>query len=1321
MIEASSESLSLALLGHRQTESGYNKKNKEVVKYEDIILAELNSLTKPDFIGHGLGVRSVVVHADNQFIASGSNDSTIKIWSIKERKELCTLEGHTNLVSSVAVSADCKFIVSGSIDTTVKIWSIQDQREECTLKGHRGQVLSVAVSADCRLIVSGSDDCSLKLWSIQERRQEYTFVGHTLPVTSVAMSLDCKFVVSGSLDNKVKLWSIQDLNDVFTFTGHTSIVSSVTVSADNRFIVSGSGDKTIKVWNIAEQNEEWTFIGHTNTVSSVAVSPNCRFIVSGSSDNTIKIWSLQKKSEECTFLGHTSEVFSVAVSTDCRFIVSGSSDKLIKLWRIQHWREDYKFTGHTDEVSSVTVSPDERFIMSGSEDNTIKVWNLQDRDEEFSLTGHAGKVNSLAVSADGSFVVSGSSDKTIKIWDITERREVHTIATHKNEVCSVAMSVDNRFIISGSEDKKIKLWNIQEQKVECTFRGHKGSVLSVAVSADGRFIMTGSQDHTIKIWSIQDRKEESTLIGHKNSVLSVAVSADSRFIVSGSGDSTIKIWSIQERREEYTFIGHTSKVNSVTVSADCKFIVSGSEDKTIKIWNVQERRDEGTISVHTEGISSVAVGASGLFIVSGSSDKTISITNAQVQREESISRDRLDFNRSILTKDGKFILLKEGDCKVKILNAKTQKNENFSLKRHENLLKYIPKLFDLVNCSVVVTKDVLLVRSEFRVVCTAQIHNQDLQFSFDLSIICSGIILEHSRFINCVRSSSIDLTHMNPDIVTQYYGILRYTLSHYFCYSGDILKIKIIIECCNYAITADVFGKSPLYYAIVKKRQDCVDLLLEKIESMRYNYPRNYDDSVWGIRNDIPLLIKNSSRNLHQLLSGLLCSSSLIYSKVSEDLPILQLCLTQSCSIHDFPNGGIEDIPILLQYSKFPLIGENGCTHNAILLASIIHCKEATSLRSPIINYIVELQFNAVRYWVLVYTILLCLNIILLIALVGFRTFNAYLVIFFITVNTLLFFWEVIQLLTNFQGYLQDYWNYMDLLRNVLSMAWIGLGLSGYDSLHLTWCVALLSLLRGITVFRLFDGTRFYIELIFRSLNEIKYFFLMFAYSTFTFGCLLMISNDEIISFNSMWKESFDLNFGSYEDTSNGNFMPYIGYFGATIINVILMLNLLISILGDSYERFQLEQTIVDIKEKARISMELQSMMFWAKKKSPLKYIRLCNYVFQSEEDQDWEGRMRFMDNKIDKGIKDLIKSDKSIETLLEGKFSSVENKISDIQAPLVERVSDIRISLEGKIASVEGKIDYISTSVEGKIASLEDKMNGLSQKLEVILNIISK
>ena len=94
---------------------------------------------------------------------------------------------------------------------------------------------------------------------------------------------------------------------------------------------------------------------------------------------------------------------------------------------------------------------------------------------------------------------------------------------------------------------------------------------------------------------------------------------------------------------------------------------------------------------------------------------------------------------------------------------------------------------------------------------------------------------------------------------------------------------------------------------------------------------------------------------------------------------------------------------------------------------------------------------------------------------------------------------------------------------------------------------------------------------------------------------------------------------------------------------------------------------IVDIKEKARISMELQSMMFLTNKKSLLKCIRLCNSAFQDEE-QDWEGRIRFMDKKFDKGIKELIESNKVSEIKASESSTSIE-KIS-IKQPRYFRVN---------------------------------------------------
>ena len=46
-------------------------------------------------------------------------------------------------------------------------------------------------------------------------------------------------------------------------------------------------------------------------------------------------------------------------------------------------------------------------------------------------------------------------------------------------------------------------------------------------------------------------------------------------------------------------------------------------------------------------------------------------------------------------------------------------------------------------------------------------------------------------------------------------------------------------------------------------------------------------------------------------------------------------------------------------------------------------------------------------------------------------------------------------------------------------------------------------------------------------------------------------------------------------------------YFLATLISVIVMLNLLISVVGDYYDLFQMKKPKIDIKLKAKLLYEL--------------------------------------------------------------------------------------------------------------------------------------
>ncbi len=59
-----------------------------------------------------------------KYLASGSYDRTVKLWSVESQKEVSTLRGHVDYVWSVAFSPDGKYLASGSNNNTVKLWSV---------------------------------------------------------------------------------------------------------------------------------------------------------------------------------------------------------------------------------------------------------------------------------------------------------------------------------------------------------------------------------------------------------------------------------------------------------------------------------------------------------------------------------------------------------------------------------------------------------------------------------------------------------------------------------------------------------------------------------------------------------------------------------------------------------------------------------------------------------------------------------------------------------------------------------------------------------------------------------------------------------------------------------------------------------------------------------------------------------------------------------------------------------------------------------------------------------------------------------------------
>jgi WD40 repeat protein len=75
------------------------------------------------------------------------------------------------MITCVSFSMDGSWVLTGSRDTTIKLWSIKQGKLLNTYRGHTTELINAKISPNKDIIVSCSKDNDLVVWDAKSRSQ----------------------------------------------------------------------------------------------------------------------------------------------------------------------------------------------------------------------------------------------------------------------------------------------------------------------------------------------------------------------------------------------------------------------------------------------------------------------------------------------------------------------------------------------------------------------------------------------------------------------------------------------------------------------------------------------------------------------------------------------------------------------------------------------------------------------------------------------------------------------------------------------------------------------------------------------------------------------------------------------------------------------------------------------------------------------------------------------------------------------------------------------------------------------------------------------
>ena len=478
----------------------------------------------------------------NNLIPTTDESSSIITSNNDYRHKIHCLEYHRDTVLCVA---KCQFvnhnqklveyIFSGSQDSSIGVWSTDTFQLQGTLLGHCRSILNLYVINDTiinPLLLSTSRDNCICIWDIKTLSLLFRITG--LP--SLVYDVE---VLSFTRNGGYYLYGCCQDTNIFSLS--LSILPYLMKLQYEKLKIEHQHKKQMEAFRKKSKSKLQAKSSsksqvHENTHSSTTPSSSVGI---ASNLSVLEDCLLLNKPTILSPAGFKQEWIDNDDETESQEIKDKTSE-LVKICdessfntlepkpgcvtpsKIISAKMNFELPTETNEIREIITTDATVQFLSKSVDDIIDIYYdlLCDEDDDENNSESQHTIHQIFAGCHHGFIfrmskleneyklITAASDATIKIWDVlnergTQQLKLLSVLTgHSHSVIDLDL-IGNEYLITASRDETLKVWNIKninKPHTRYTMNGHDVELTAIKVIHNGSLIVSASRDGTVKFW-----------------------------------------------------------------------------------------------------------------------------------------------------------------------------------------------------------------------------------------------------------------------------------------------------------------------------------------------------------------------------------------------------------------------------------------------------------------------------------------------------------------------------------------------------------------------------------------------------------------------------------------------------------------------------------------------------------------------------------------------------------------------------------------------------------------------------------------------------